>query len=126
MKRIFVLFIFVLSASFANAQAAQVAENPVERCHTQALKMKKQLGLSDEQTATVEAIMLARHNEIEAVNADVNKTQAQKDSDIALIRSNKDHEIQAVLTPDQLIRYNEIKAQREARKNAASGAEGDE
>lgn len=125
MKRIFVLFIFVLSATFANAQSTQVVETPVERAHAQALKIKKQLGLSDEQTASVEAIMLARNSEIEAVKADANKTQAQKDSDIALIRSNKEKEVQAVLTPEQLIRYNEMKAQREARKKAGSGT-GDE
>jgi len=124
MKRIFVLFAFVLTAVFAQAQSTQVVENPTEKAHSQALKMKKQLGLSDEQTASVEAIVLARHNEIEAVKADVNKTQEQKDNEIALIRSTKEKEIQAVLTPDQLIRYNEIKAQREQRKKAA--AEGDE
>jgi hypothetical protein len=121
MKRIFVLFAFILTATFAQAQSNQTTETPAERAHTQALKMKKQLGLSDEQTASIEAIIIARHNEIDVVNADANKTQEQKDSDIAVIRSNKEKEIQAVLTPDQIVRYNEIKTQREERQKAAGG-----
>lgn len=120
MKRIFVLFAFILTASFAQAQTAQVAENPTERAHAQALGLQKQLGLSAEQTAQAEAIYLARHNEVEAINNDANKSQEQKDSDIVIVRKEKEKQIQALLTPEQLIKYNEIKTTRQNRKNAAN------
>lgn len=120
MNRIFVLFAFILTATFAQAQTAQVAENPTERAHSQALGLQKQLGLSAEQTTQAEAIYLARHNEVEAINNDANKSQEQKDADIVIVRKEKEKQIQALLTPDQLIKYNEIKTTRQNRKNAAN------
>lgn len=124
MKRIFVLFAFILTATFVQAQTAQTPVSSTERAHTSALRLQKQLGLTAEQTASAEAVILARNAEMDAVKADANKTQEQKDSELAVIRANKEKDIQALLTPDQLIRYNEMKAQRAARKKTA--AEGDE
>jgi periplasmic protein CpxP/Spy len=119
-KNIFVLFAFILTASFAQAQSAQVAENPTERAHTQALGLQKQLGLTEEQTAKAEAIYLARHNEVEAIKNDATKSQEQKDNAITIVRKEKEKEIQALLTPEQLIKYNELKTVRQNRKNAAN------
>jgi hypothetical protein len=123
MKRLFVLFAFILTASFAQAQSAQVAENPTERAHAQALSLKKQLGLSDEQTAKAEAIYLARHNEVEAIKNDAAKSQEEKDNATTIVRKEKEKEIQALLTPEQLIKYNEIKTSRENRKKTANEQE---
>ncbi len=121
MTRIFVLFAFILTATFAQAQSSPVAENPTERAHSQALGLQKQVGLSDEQLVKAEAIFLARHTEVEAIKNDASKTQEEKDNAITLVRTEKEKEIQALLTPDQLIKYNEIKTTRQNRKKAASG-----
>lgn len=124
MKRLFVLFAFVLTATFAHAQSTETPTPAAERAHSQAIRMQKQLALTAEQTTQIEAILLARHNEIDAVNADVNKTQEQKDTEIATIRGQKEKEMLAVMTVDQQSRYTEMKAQRAARNGG--NASGDE
>ncbi len=120
MKRIIFLFVLLFSVAGANAQVAEVAVNPnQERAHAYALSMQKQLGLTAEQTTQIEAIFLAKITAIEVVNADAAKTQEQKDAEIVQIRSEKEKELQSLLTPDQLIKYNQIRADRKARKEAA-------
>lgn len=123
MNKLFVLFALILTATFAQAQTTQVAENPTERAHTQALRLQKQLGLSEDQTAKVEAIYLSCHGEVETIKNDAAKTQEEKDNATTIVRKEKEKEIQALLTPDQLIRYNEIKTARENRKKTADEQE---
>jgi protein CpxP len=121
MNRIIVLFAFILTATFAQAQAPQVAaENPTERAHAKALGLQKQLGLTEDQTVKAEAIYLARHTEVEAIKNDATKSQEEKDNATTIVRKEKEKEIQALLTPEQLIKYNEIKASRQNRKGSAN------
>jgi Spy/CpxP family protein refolding chaperone len=116
MKRIIALFAFILVATFANAQTAQTAPTPAaERAHVQAMRFQKQLTLTEEQTTKVEAIILAKINAIDAVEADANKTEEQKEAESAQIRSDKEKEILALLTPEQIIKYNEMKNRRQER-----------
>lgn len=120
MKRIFVLFLLFATATIANAQAEQTAAPTAqERAHSYAIRMQKQLALTDEQTTQIEAVALAKYNAIDAVKADANKTQEQKDADIAQIKSEKQKEILALLTADQVTKYNEIRQQRQERKQSA-------
>jgi hypothetical protein len=124
MKRIFVLFAFILTASFAHAQqASQAAPTAAELAHSQALRLQKVVGLSEDQLTQAEAIFLSRNTEIEAIKADASKTQQQKDDEIALIRKSKEKEIMALLTADQLIKYNDYKAKRAARRNGGTEQE---
>lgn len=118
MKRIFVLFAFILTATFAQAQS-QTVESPTERAHTQALGLQKQLALTEEQTAKAEEIYLARYNAVQAIKADATKSQDQKDADIIAVRKQKDLEIIALLTPEQAAKYDELKKVMEERQNAA-------
>lgn len=123
MKRIIVLFAFILTATLANAQAAATPTPTAERAHTQALRWQKQLGLTEAQTTQVEAVITARIEAIDAINADATKTQEQKDADIATVRSQKEKEIMNILTPDQQAKYTEIKTQRKQRRNAGQNEE---
>lgn len=126
MKRIFVLFVLLVTATVANAQATQTATPApaAERAHSYAIRMQKQLALSEEQVTQVEAVALAKFNAIDAVKADASKTQEQKDAEIAQITSEKQKEILALLTPEQVTKYNEIRQQRMDRKqNAGQSAE---
>ncbi|MFM2017924.1 MAG: hypothetical protein RL007_1580 [Bacteroidota bacterium] len=118
MKRIFILFAFLLTTGFAYAQQTQTAPTPSkeERAHTATLRYQKLLTLTPEQTVQVEAIVLARITAVEAVEADVNKTPEQKQTEIAQIRKDKEAEIQAVLTPEQLAKYNQVKEDRKKRQ----------
>lgn len=120
MKRIFVLFVLLVSATIANAQAEQIAApTSQERAHSYAIRMQKQLTLTDEQTTQVEAVALAKYDAIDAVKADVSKTQEQKDAEIAQIKTQKQQEILALLTPEQVTKYNEIRQQRQERRKSA-------
>lgn len=126
MKRIIVLLAFVLTAGFVNAQSSESATTTkpaAEKAHAKALQMQKLLTLSEEQTANVEAVYLAKFNAIESVKADASKTQEQKDAAIEQIRIDKENEMLALLTPDQVQKYNEIKQQRQERKQASGQAE---
>lgn len=121
MKRIVALFAFILVATFANAQQAQTTTSAnAERAHSQAIRLQKQLGLTQDQVTKVEAVMLAKINAIDAVNADVNKSKEQKDTEIAQIRSDKEQELIAIFTPEQATKYAEMKAQRQQRRNATN------
>lgn len=122
MKRILVLFAFVLTAGFASAQQAEattVTPNQ-EKAKVKVVKMNKLLALTAEQQTSLEAIYVAMFNEIDAVNADVNKTQEQKDADIATIRSTKEKEVMALLTPEQQTKYTDMKQQRQQRRSGST------
>lgn len=123
MKRILVLFAFILTATFANAQATQAPAPPTERAHTQALSYQKMLALTAEQLTQVEAIILAKINAIDEINNDATRTQEQKDADAATVRSQKEKEIMAVLTPEQQQKYTDIKNQRKQRKQTLQNQE---
>jgi hypothetical protein len=128
MKRILFLFVLLVTAGIANAQTAQPVTTPTaqERAHSYAVRMQKQLALTEEQTTSVEAVALAKYNAIDAVKADPAKTQEQKDAEIAQIKSEKQKEILALLTPEQVTKYNEIRQQREQRKETINGQQSEE
>ncbi|MCA6361955.1 MAG: hypothetical protein IM638_02895 [Bacteroidetes bacterium] len=124
MKRIFALLpVFLLLVISANAQRPQTTETqtPQERAHSSALRMKKVLELSDAQTTQVEAVILSRIEAIDRINADASLTPDAKETAIQKVRTDKDAELQKILTPQQYTRYQEMKAEREQRKNASGG-----
>jgi len=124
MKRIIILFVFLFTVAGAYAQAQQTPVSTApERAHAYAIRMQKQLALTAEQTSQIEALFLAKITAIEAVNADATKTQEQKDVEVAKIRADKEAEIQAVLTPEQLAKYNQMKEDNKKRREEATPAQ---
>jgi protein CpxP len=124
MKRIFALLpVFLLLVISANAQRPQTSEtqSPQERAHSSALRMKKVLELSDAQTTQVEAVILSRIEAIDRINADATLTPEAKETAIQKVRTDKDAELQKVLTAQQYTRYQEMKSEREQRKNTSGG-----
>lgn len=120
MKRILILFVFLATAGFAQAQTEQTTvSTPQEQAHSYALRMQKMLGLSEDQVVNVEAVALAKFQAIEAVQVDATKTKEQKDSEIETIKREKQKEILALLTPDQVTKYNEIREQRQERQKSS-------
>ena len=120
MKRLFFLFAFVLSAGFAVAQSAQTAVSVnQERAHAHAIRLQKNLALTEDQVVKIEAITVAKLDAIDAVNADASKTQEQKDTEITQIRNAKEKEVLEVLTPEQVTQYNQMKNQRQSRKEGS-------
>jgi periplasmic protein CpxP/Spy len=105
MKRILLVLGLILSFVAVNAQTAQQQPTAQERAHNQAIKLQKQLMLSDDQTARVEPVILARINEVDAIKADASKTDDQKRAATEQVRTAKDTELSAILTPDQYKKY---------------------
>lgn len=124
MKRILALLpVFLLLFISAQAQRLQTTETqtPQERAHSSAMRMKKVLELNDAQTTQVEAVILSRIQAIDRINADASLTPEAKEAAIQKVRTDKDAELQKILTPQQYTRYQEMKNEREQRKNASGG-----
>ena len=124
MKRILALLpVFLLLFISAQAQRPQTTETqtPQERAHSSAMRMKKVLELNDAQTTQVEAVILSRIQAIDRINADASLTPEAKEAAIQKVRADKDAELQKILTPQQYTRYQEMKNEREQRKNASGG-----
>jgi len=83
-----------------------------------AIRLQKTLALTEEQTAQVENIQLSKYAAIDAINLDAAKTQEQKDAAIAQVKTDKETEMQAVFTPDQLAKYLQVKEDAKRRKES--------
>ena len=121
MKRIFLILGVLFTFVAVNAQQAQTTPTPQERAHNQALRLKKLVSLSDEQTTKVEAVFLSRAIAVDAIEADAAKTPEQKKADIKKVREEKDNELKAILTAEQYTQYEQQKANRKARQAATNG-----
>lgn len=89
------------------------AHNP----HKTALKMGKQLGLSQDQTAKLEPILAERQQKMKALRTDTTLTADQKKDQRRQIQENTRTEMSGVLTPDQM---QQLKAARQAHRHAAA------
>lgn len=119
MKRILAFFVILFTAATINAQTAQSTTTPSqERAHMTAIRLQKTLALTEEQTAQVENIQLSKLAAIDAINLDATKTQEQKDAAIAQVKTDKETEMQAVFTPDQLAKYLQVKEDAKKRKES--------
>ncbi|MBI3509377.1 MAG: hypothetical protein HY064_01850 [Bacteroidetes bacterium] len=114
MKHIVILFSLVFSFGLANAQTADRASDQ-DRAHTQALRMKKNLTLSDDQTTKVEAVLLARLQAIDAIKKETDKSASQQESEIDAVKTEKDNELATILTADQYAQYKHMQQMRKDR-----------
>lgn len=109
------LFTFSLSAQSPDAGRKQKGQDG--RKGDRMEKVKAELGLTDKQAAEWEAInekYKAEHQKIKESN------QAKKAAvreEMKALREAHDAEVDALLTPEQLQKWNEMKAEREARKS---------
>jgi hypothetical protein len=117
MKRILAFFVILFTAATINAQTAQSTTTPSqERAHMTAIRLQKTLALTEQQTAQVETIQLSKYAAIDAINLDATKTQEQKEAAIAQVKTDKEAEMQAVFTADQLAKYLQVKEDAKKRK----------
>lgn len=121
MKHIIILLGLIFSFSVANAQAGDQQTADQQRAHTQALRLKKNLNLSDDQTTKVEAVFLARIQEIAAITNDASKPAPQQQAEIDAVKKAKDNELATILTPDQFAQYKHLQEAKKERAQATSG-----
>jgi hypothetical protein len=110
MKRILTLALFCLFLAPAFAQTSSEAAVKADKSTT---KMQRMLSLSDDQKTKVHDILLARFTAVEAIKAGGSPADEQAKR-IEQVRNEKDAEIMAILTPDQIAKYKQM----HDRKNA--------
>jgi protein CpxP len=77
--------------------------------------MQKRLGLSGDQTAQVKAILIDEQAKMEALRANASPGSANPRGQGMALRQEEDAKIEAILTPDQKAKYEEMKAQQRER-----------
>jgi periplasmic protein CpxP/Spy len=108
MKRLFTLSILMLLFTTAFSQTAQSA---AERAHAQTMRMKKLLGLSDEQVKQVEQIFTEHHTSMDVLKKDTRMAaDVQKDMDAR--KQQTEEQLKGVLTPEQFIKYKEARSKK--------------
>lgn len=118
------LLAFALSATAASAQmgpgqaGGRPQRTPEEMASRQTEGLTKQLGLSADQSAKVQQIMLARDQEMMAMRgqmkAGTGDRKQMRDQAMAG-RVKYDEQLRAVFTPDQLAKYNTMQTNRRER-----------
>jgi Spy/CpxP family protein refolding chaperone len=96
--------------------------DPEERAEARTEWMTRELGLSADQAARVKAIHLQHMNkyaDIKAIEDDKQRKTAMSE-----VRKSQKAAVQAVLTPDQQKRLQEINAERKAKHEQRKGSEG--
>ena len=116
MKRIILVFglIFSLVSFKANAGTPTNAE----KAHNQTLKMTKVLSLSADQQTAVEALLLSKLNEVDAINADETKDGAAKEKALEQLKTERDARLAEILTPTQYSTYLHEREVRQQRHNS--------
>lgn len=106
----------VLIACTLNAQSDQAqkeGKSPEERQVQRMEKIKSELGLTDDQAAQWEAIHAKHKAEREKIRAENDVKKQAKQAEMEAMREQYEAEFAAVLTPEQLVKWKEMKAKRE-------------
>jgi protein CpxP len=122
-KLLLPLLALVLSATAASAQMAPAqgggrqVHSPEEMATRQTEGLTKRLGLSADQSAKVQQIMLDRDKEMMAMRGQVQAgtDRAQLREQMQANRAKYDDQLKQVLTPDQFTQYTAMQANRRHR-----------
>lgn len=109
--------VFALSMNAQSSDTDRVQRGKEGKKGDRMEKVKEELGLTDDQATAWEAInekYRAEHQKTKDANE--GKRAAIKE-EMEAIREAHDAEVAAILTPEQLVKWNEIKEEREARRN---------
>lgn len=114
MKKVILMTLLATMTAAAQAQD-KVQKTPQERAHARAERMARELGLSPEQQAKVEAIDLKYAEQARALRAEdeAQREAMRKEGKGKAIREGREAELKAVLTPEQ---YTKWQAKREEMK----------
>ena len=118
------LFFMAAITNVANAQ-----QTPEQKAQYQTAKMTKSLVLTKDQSTQVNAITLKYAEKIDAARQNPELEGEAKQDQIRDLRQEREQELQAVLTPEQFKKYQELKPQwiqeyRENRKMQQQNAMG--
>ncbi|WP_151088216.1 hypothetical protein [Hymenobacter baengnokdamensis] len=113
------LLAFALSATAASAQdGGRPQRTPEEMAARQMQGLTKQLGLSADQSAKVQPVLLARDQEMMAMRAQMQAgtaDRAQLRSQMQANRTKYEDQLKAILTPEQFTQMQTLEANRRQR-----------
>ena len=123
------LLALALSATAASAQAGpgpggRPQRTPEEMAARQTEGLTKQLGLSADQSAKVQQIMLARDQEMQAMRGQAGGDRDKMREQMQASRSKYDAQFKEVLTADQYTKYTSMEANRMNRGGRGMGGPG--
>jgi len=111
-----ILATFVVGACAIAAQPNKAART---RHKMGIVRVLKQLNLTDAQKAEVKSIVKDRRNSAKAIRQDTSLAKDAKRAQLKQLRRQTIEKIKALLTPEQLQKFDDLKAKRGARKGAS-------
>src|SRR4051812_36192011 len=90
-------------------QGAPKAATPEEQLNSTMTKLTTDLSLNGLQEAAIRMILKDQMSQIVALRADKTRPDSDKQGDARLLTEKSDKEIQALLDPDQIIKYQSLK-----------------
>ena len=109
---------------YAEGYGPKTAKSPAQKADRHAAKMAKALGLTAEQEAKVETIVLARNQEMSALKAKYAASPDRKAgrTDMKAVKVKYDGQLQAALGPDLYARYDKMRDEQHDRAKETNGA----
>ena len=118
MKKIALIFsLFLLAGLSAFAQATDSTlmaqgKTPEERASHSAMRMQKKLGLTDEQTAKIQAINLEKIHKIDDLRTKYKDSKKGMGQELKAVAAEADSEYKSILSSDQYTKWLTIKEQK--------------
>ncbi len=122
MKKVILSVVAVVFAVSAFAQdAAKVKKTPEEVAQKRADKLKTELTLTDDQRAKAYTILLDNATKVQAIKAKYPNDKKAARTEIKPVKAACDTSIKAILTPEQIIKYDAMKKAHKDKKGAKNG-----
>lgn len=86
--------------------------------------LTKALSLTDDQQAKIKPILADEHEKIQAIRQDTSVSKADMGAKIKPIRDAANDQIKALLTPDQVTKFEALQQQWQNRRNGGGGNQG--
>ena len=102
----------LLGTAPALAQQAPATRTPAQRADRQAQNLTKELGLSPDQASRVESILLAQRQAAQATREQAGGDRRAQMQGMKAARASSDEQLQAVLSPTQFARYQQLRDER--------------
>ena len=112
MKKNMMLVVLVLISAVTFAQRGKRDHDPKVRAAKSADHMKKELSLNDDQYAKVKSVNEKFSERYAAVRKDTSLTRGRTMNRMKTIRSEQQTELKKILTPDQLTKWEALKAKK--------------
>ena len=122
-KLIFSLAAIVIALNTFAHDTTKVKRTPESSANMRADKLKTELGLSDVQRNQVYAAVLEKMNQAKAIKQKYKDSANKKSqhSEMKLVKQSFDAKINSILTPEQKVKYEALKAGKKDNMKAKKG-----